>query len=364
MDDSIKIRIPDVSIIIVNWNTKALLRDCLRSVYDCAGDVGFEIIVVDNASADGSPDVVEEEFPDVRLIRNAGNVGFAAANNQGMRIAEGRYLLLLNSDTRVLDGAIAKSVRFADAHPDAGIVGCRTLRETGLVQFNCYRFPSLFNLALSLTGLPRCFPRNRFFGRHRFTWWDYDTPRIVDAVAGCFMLARREAVAEVGLMAEDYFMYSEDTDWCWRFKRHGWKTMYTPDAVIEHVRAGSSSKAATNMYVIERRSLLMFLERKSGTLTRWIANAMFAAGALTRLATLGLARAFGLSKGAGSDAQWEKSTAAARFHVLGRLPAGCKTTFDAVVPAAESNGGIRRDRRLETASPHAAAHEHCNAKSY
>jgi hypothetical protein len=337
----------------VNWNTKGLLRDCLRSIYDHAGNVGFEIIVVDNASADGSPDMVEEEFPDVRLIRNAGNVGFAAANNQGMRVAEGRYLLLLNSDTRVREGAIVKSVRFADAHPDAGIVGCRTLRETGLVQYNCYRFPGLFNLALLLTGLPKRFPRSRFFGRHRFTWWDYDTPRVVDAVAGCFMLARREAVAEVGLMAEDYFMYSEDTDWCWRFKRHGWKTMYTPDAVIEHIRAGSSSKNATNMYVIERRSLLMFFERKSGKLTRWIANAMFAAGSLTRLAILVLPRSLGPRRAAGADAQWDRSIAAARYHVLGRLPDGCRIDYGPDSTAGGDHIKYQRHRELDVAASHA-----------
>ena len=135
----------DVTIIIVNWNTRVILRDCLRSVYQNAGSVDFEVIVVDNASSDGSVEMVRAEFDKVQLIANSDNRGFAAANNQGMAVATGRYVLLLNSDTIVLDGAIAKSVAFADAHPDAAVVGCRVLNPDRSLQPTCFMYPSVLN---------------------------------------------------------------------------------------------------------------------------------------------------------------------------------------------------------------------------
>lgn len=310
----------DVSIVIVSWNTRDILRDCLRSIRESAGRVAFEIILVDNNSADGSADMAAAEFPDVRLIRNAENLGFAAGNNQGIVVARGRYVLLLNSDTVVLDGAIAAAVRFADAHPRAAIVGCHTRGPTGNLQYNCYLFPSLLNLALSLTRLQTLFWHHRFFGRSRFGWWDYESVREVDAVAGCFMLARKTAIDQVGPMCEDYFMYSEDTDWCWRFHRAGWKVMYAPDATIRHLGRCSSSQAAAEMHLLERRSLLMFLEKKSGKLARWVANLMFCVASMARLAVVGVQRLVGGRAAESARQQWALSLAALRFHFLGRLP--------------------------------------------
>ncbi len=310
----------DVSIVIVSWNTRDILRDCLRSIRESAGCVAFEIILVDNNSADGSADMVAAEFPDVRLIRNAENLGFAAGNNQGIVVARGRYVLLLNSDTVVLDGAIAAAVRFADAHPQAAIVGCHTRGPTGNLQYNCYLFPSLLNLALSLTRLQTMFWHHRFVGRSRFGWWDYESVREVDAVAGCFMLARKAAIDQVGPMCEEYFMYSEDTDWCWRFHRAGWKVMYTPDATIRHLGRCSSSQAAADMHLLERRSLLMFLEKKSGKLARWAANLMFCVASMARLAVVGVQRLVGGRAAESARQQWALSLAALRFHFLGRLP--------------------------------------------
>lgn len=311
---------PAVSIVIVNWNTRDLLRDCLASIEREAGDIAVETIVIDNHSADDSVEMVRREFPDVRLIANADNRGFAAANNQGIEIARGRYVLLLNSDTVVLDGAIEKSVRFADAHAGVGVVGCRTLRrDRQNVQYNCFMFPSLLNLALSLSKLERVFSRNRFFARQRLTWWGYDTPRVVDVVAGCFMLVRREAIEQVGGMDERYFMYSEETDWCWRFQRAGWKTMYTPDATIVHFGQGSASQVANQMRIHQRRSLLMFMEKKSGKLARWATNAMFATGAILRVPVVAVKRLLGRPDAA---AQWTQLKVALEYHLVGRVPAG------------------------------------------
>jgi GT2 family glycosyltransferase len=312
--------VTDVSIIIVSWNTRDITRACLKSIYESGGSVGFEVILIDNASHDGTARMVKTEFPKVILIQNASNSGFAAANNQGMAKAVGRYVLLLNSDTVVQDGAIAKAVAFADANPQAGLVGCQTRCANGDIQYNCYLFPSLLNLALSLTKLQVIFWHRRFFGRYRMGWWDYNSVREVDGIAGCFMLARRTAIDQVGPMSESYFMYSEDTDWCWRFRRAGWKVMYTPDPRIVHLGGCSTSQAATDMHLMERRSLLMFLEKKSGRLVRWTANVMFCLATLGRVVVLGLQQVVGGQLRESARAKWSMAIAALRFHVPGLFP--------------------------------------------
>lgn len=271
---------PDVSVIIVSWNTRELLRACLRSIATESGPVTLEIIVVDNASHDRSADMVAEEFPTVTILRNADNLGFAAANNQGLELATGRYALLLNSDTVVVDGAIAKAVAFADGKTNAAIVGCRTLFPDGRMQRNCFLFPSVLNVFLAVTRLATAFKTNRFFGRYRFGWWDYQSAREVDGVAGCFMLVRRSAIAHVGLMAEHYFMYAEDADWCWRFRKAGYSIWYTPDPCILHVHDASGSQAAIPMRVQYRKSLLAFVEMRSGLMARWLCNLLFLAGSV------------------------------------------------------------------------------------
>jgi len=197
---------PDVSVVIVNWNTRDILRDCLRSVYENAGEIDFDVIVVDNASTDGSVEMVRREFDKVRLIANSENRGFAAANNQGMEVAAGRYMLLLNSDTIVLDGAIAKTAAFADAHPEAAVVGCRVLNRDRSLQPTCFMYPSALNLLLAATYMNKFFPQSHFFGRERMTWWKRDDVREVEVVTGCFMLVRREAIDEVGMMDDGFFM--------------------------------------------------------------------------------------------------------------------------------------------------------------
>lgn len=318
--DATQMRSVDISILIVNWNTREMLADCLRSVIAGAADESCEVIVVDNASTDGSPEMVEGQFPTVRLIRNRTNRGFAAANNQGITIARGRYVLLLNSDTLVTPGAIAATIRFADQHQDVAVVSCRVTGPKGGTQRVCYTFPSLLNLALSLTKLSALFPHSRFFGRYRLTWWGYDEPRVVDAVAGCFMLVRRTAIDEVGPLSERYFMYSEDVDWCWRFAQRGWKTMFAPVASIVHFGQASSSQCASDMHLLERQSLLMFLESKSGRLTRITANAMFCLGSLLRIPAAGLQELIGRNR-AQAAARRRLSLAALRFHLFGRAPA-------------------------------------------
>jgi GT2 family glycosyltransferase len=254
----------DVSIIIVNWNTKQLLQDCLTSVYERAGEVDYEIIVVDNASTDGSAEMIKIDFRQVILIENTENRGFAAANNQGMAVAKGRYVLLLNSDTVVLDNVIANTVRFADENPQAAVAGCRVLNPDRTLQRTCFMFPSILNMLLSSTYLYKLFPKNRFFGREQMTWWDRSDVRKVDVVTGCFMLVRREAIEQVGVMDERFFMYGEETDWCYRFWKKGWTVMFAPVGQIIHFGGQSTAKRPVAMIVQLRLSILKFIRKHYG----------------------------------------------------------------------------------------------------
>jgi len=232
----------DISIIIVAWNVRELLHNCLKSVYEQTREIDFGVIYVDNASEDGSVEMVKNEFPDVRIIENDENEGFIKASNQGIEVAESRYVLLLNSDTIILDNAIAKAVKFADEHPDVAVVGCKTFYPDGTLQRNCFRYPSVINMFLSTTYLNKLFPRNKFFGRERMTYWDLDDVREVEAVCGCFLLARREAIDQVGPMDERYFVYGDDADWCCRFNKAGWKIMYTPEPQIIHYHGATTKR--------------------------------------------------------------------------------------------------------------------------
>jgi GT2 family glycosyltransferase len=242
----------DVSVIIVGRNTKQLVYDCLKSAYDQTGDITFEVIYVDNASNDGSCEMVAGEFGSVNIIRNETNMGFTVANNQGIKVAKGRYVLLLNSDTIVLNNAVAKTVKFADSHPEAAVVGCRVLNPDMTLQRNCFMYPSVLNLLLAATYLYKVFPGSRFFGRELMTWWDFGEVREVETVCGCFSLVRREAIEQVGLMDERFFFYGDDPDWCWRFKKTGWKIIFTPEPQIIHY-GGQSTR-----YMAERFKLQLY----------------------------------------------------------------------------------------------------------
>ncbi|OHB75427.1 MAG: hypothetical protein A2Z25_20960 [Planctomycetes bacterium RBG_16_55_9] len=257
---------------MVNWNTLELLRNCLASVYRQAGEVDFEVIVVDNASTDGSVEMVKRDFPQVILIENADNRGFAAANNQGMAVAKGRYVLLLNSDTLVLDDAIASTVRFADRHPRAGVTGCRVLNPDRTIQPTCFMFPSILNMLLSSMYLYKLFPKSRFFGREHMTWWGRDDIREVDVVTGCFMLVRRQAIDQVGVLDERFFMYAEETDWCYRFKQNGWQVIFAPVGQIIHFGGQSAAKKPVATIIQLRLSVLKFVRKHYGRLSHLVAR--------------------------------------------------------------------------------------------
>jgi GT2 family glycosyltransferase len=260
----------DVSVVIVSWNTRDILRGCLRSVFEQTKEASFEVFVVDNSSRDGSAAMVRAEFPTVKLIENAQNRGFAAANNQALRLASGRYMLLLNPDTLILDDAISRCVQYADLHSDVGVVGCQVLENENCISNTGFTFPTPWNVFLALSGLSRAFPRSRLFGRPEMSWWKRDSEEDVDVIAGMFMLVRREAIAQVGLLDEAYFVYSEETDWCYRFARAGWRRVFIPSAQVLHLDGGrkSTSQVSTKMFVQMQKSSMIY-HRKNLGFTAW-----------------------------------------------------------------------------------------------
>jgi len=250
----------DVSVIIVAWNVRQLLYGCLKSVFDQTKGIDFEVIYVDNASQDGSVEMVKKDFQEVKILENTENKGFIKANNQGIEIARGRYVLLLNSDTIVLDNAIAKTVKFADAHPESAVVGCKVLSADKTLRRTCFMYPSILNMFLAATYLYKIFPKSRFFGRERMTWWDFSEARDVETICGCFSLVRKEAIDQVGVMDERYFVYGDDPDWCYRFNKAGWKVMFTPDGQIIHYGGQTTRQMRREFRLQLQGSRLIFMK--------------------------------------------------------------------------------------------------------
>lgn len=257
----------DVSIMIVAWNVRKLLEDCLESVFEQTKGIDFEVVYVDNASEDGSVEMTRERFPEVTIIENDENKGFIKANNQAIEIAKGRYVLLLNSDTIVLDNAIEKMVKFADSHPEAGVIGCKILNTDKTLRRACFLYPSALNMLISATCLQKGFPESKFWGRERMTWWGFDDIREVETVSGCCSLVRHEAIKQVGCMNEIYFVYGDDPDWCYRFKKAGWKVLFTPEPKVIHL-GGQTTKLKADKFTLQLYgSKLLFIKQYKSKLS-------------------------------------------------------------------------------------------------
>ncbi len=253
----------DLSICIVSWNTRDLLRRCIESIGDTIDGLDHEIIVIDNASSDDSAQLIAREFPGVHLIQNSDNRGFARANNQGIAVSRGRHVLLLNSDAVLLPGAAREMVEFLDAHPKVGIVGARLLNADGSFQASFADFPSLLGETLLATGLARHVfsPVYPSYSEERS-----GQERSVDWIFGACMMVRRAAIELVGPLDEDYFMYTEETDWCYRMRQGGWAVYYLPTARVKHWSGQSSNTAPIRKRSQLYRSKWLFLRKRRGTL--------------------------------------------------------------------------------------------------
>jgi GT2 family glycosyltransferase len=229
----------DLSIIIVSYNTEKFLKECIDSLLECISKkIRYEIIVVDNASSDNSAESLRKHFPQIKLIVNKKNVGFSKANNQGVKASgECRYVLFLNSDTLMQKNTIEKMIKFMDTHKNAGASTCRLIMPNGKIDDASHRgFPTPWNSLSHFCGLEKLFPKNKFFSGYSLGWMNLEKIHEIDALAGAFMLVRRNAGEEAKWWDEDYFFYGEDIDFCFMLKQKGWKIYYVPDVFITHYK--------------------------------------------------------------------------------------------------------------------------------
>jgi GT2 family glycosyltransferase len=249
-----------LSIAIVNWNTTALLEKCVESIrtngFEC------EIIVVDNASEDFDADNFAAKFPEVKIIRNTENVGYASGNNQAIESSSGEYILLLNPDVELKPGALKALVEFMDAHPDAAAAGCRLVKPDGRIERSCRGFPTPGAVAAEYLGLSRLFPRR--FGSYRMVDFAYDQEAEVDQPMGSCLILSRKAVDQVGVFDPQFPIFFNEVDWCLRAKKVEWKVHFTPSAEAVHLGAASTSQVADKMRVESHRSLLRFYRKHYG----------------------------------------------------------------------------------------------------
>ncbi len=272
----------DLGVVIVNWNTRDLLRKCLQTVFASEG-LTYQVVVVDNASTDGSPVMVRQEFPNATLIASENNDGFSMANNKGLRwlgLEKGqndptapRYGLLLNSDTEVPPNALAEMVRYMDRpeHHKVGAAGCKLWLPENKLDLACRRsFPTPEVSFYRMMGLSKLFPHSKRFGRYNMTYLSPDVETEVDSVVGAFMMVRRETIAQVGLLDETYWMYGEDLDWAFRIKQAGWKIMYNPAVTVLHVKRASSRKSKRAKIAFTEAMVKFYREHYRQTTPLWL----------------------------------------------------------------------------------------------
>lgn len=259
----------DISIVILSWNDKEHLQECLESLRHCTKSRSVEIIVVDNASTDGSPDMVAARFPQVTLIRNAENLGFPKGNNIGVRASKGEYVYLLNSDIKVLDGCIDALADYLDQHPDIGMIGPKILNGDMSLQSSCRRFPTLWNNFCTAAGLATLWKESRWFSGEHMLYFKGDRLMDVDVLVGCFWTARRKALDQFGLLDEGFFIYAEDVDWCKRCWKAGWRVVFFPEAQAIHYRGASTTKKDPVRFALtQQRSVLRYWQKHHGSLGR------------------------------------------------------------------------------------------------
>lgn len=262
-----------ISVIVVVWNAKEYVLECLGSLRDHCGDVYSEVIVLDNASTDGTPEMIAALFPEFKLIRNPENYGFAKANNIGILASSGDYVCLVNSDVKFTSDCLSPMLDYMVAHPDISMVGPKMLGARGEVRRSTMRFPTIWNNFCRALGLDVAFKRSRLFGGWMMSDFDHQTTRPVDVLNGWFLLARREAIDRVGLLDPQFFMYGEDMDWCYRFRQAGAKLVFFADAEAIHYGGASSANVPIHFYLEQYRANWQYWRKHHG----WLPQAGFLA---------------------------------------------------------------------------------------
>lgn len=254
------IKKPELSIVILSYNTRKLLADCLQSLKKVEREVAFEIIVIDNGSTDGSPDVVSREFPGVKLIRNRKNLGFARGNNKAKDIARGEYILFLNSDTIVPRGTLRKTLGYIARRKGIGALTCKTILPDGNLDRDARRsFPTPWVAFSHFFGLDRLFPDSELFSKY---WYGFRSPneiQEVEVLQGAFFLAKKEILDRVGWFSEEYFLDGEDIDLCWKIIKAGHKIIYYPDSSITHIKGASKGKIRRSLGKVTKEEQIKFI---------------------------------------------------------------------------------------------------------
>ncbi|MCS7189903.1 MAG: glycosyltransferase family 2 protein, partial [Bacteroidia bacterium] len=259
-----------LSVIIVSYNVKYFLRQCLQSVARAIEGIPTEVWVVDNASIDGSVEMVREEFPWVKVIANEVNLGFARANNQAIRLAQGRYILLLNPDTIVQEDTFRKVLGFMEAHPEAGAVGVKIIDGQGKFSLDSRRdLPSAWNIFCKLSGLYKLFPKSKLFARYHLAYLPENEIAAVPVLLGAFMCIPRKVLNQVGLLDERFFMYAEDIDLCYRILQAGYVNYYLPTTQIIHFKGESTRTRSLNYVLTFYKASLLFVQKHYKGLRRW-----------------------------------------------------------------------------------------------
>lgn len=273
----------DLSIVIVSYNTLELLRNCLNSIFNNTKDINFEVWVVDNQSKDGSADMVEKEFPQVKLIKNNINGGFSQANNLALSQVKSRYSLILNPDTIVPEGTLKTCVEYMDIHEDIGCLGCKVVKPNGDLDRACKRgFPTPWNSLSYFLKLDKIFPNSKKFGGYNATYIHEDEESEIDCLVGAFMMVRKQTIDKVGLLDDTFFMYGEDIDWCYRIKEAGWKNYYYPKVKIIHYKGESSKKQSTKMIGVFHKSMIIFYNKHYKNKYNFLVTALSHLGVYTK----------------------------------------------------------------------------------
>jgi GT2 family glycosyltransferase len=256
----------DISVVIVNWNVRDLLRKCLESIYARTKGIGFEVFVVDNNSSDASAEMARREFPQVKLIVNNENQGFATANNQALRKVEGRYSVLLNPDTQLIDNTFKAMVEFMDTHPEVCAIAPQLIFADGSLQHSCRHFPSFFTDLMESLFLDGMYPKNRIINWYKMGYWAHDQSRYVDVPYGACLLFETEKLKELGYFDERYFMYFEEIDLCYRSKKKFGPTLYLPQFKVIHHSNSSSRQISDLCHRWKVQSQIRFFAKHYGRL--------------------------------------------------------------------------------------------------
>jgi hypothetical protein len=295
-----------VSVILVNWNTRDLLRTCLASVREHLPPLTHEIIVVDNGSGDGSGEMVAREFAEVQLVQNGENLGFGRANNVGMQAARGEFLLLLNTDACLVDDGLHTLVAELRRRPEVGLAGPRLVGPNGALQASAHRFVTLGRLAMEELGLYKLLPHRRVAEMFLGGYWGHAGERVVDWVSGACMLVRREVFEQTGGFDPTIFLYGEDEEWCERVRRAGWSVLFSPVATVLHLRHGTTDRYLGQDVRVGRclRASGELVRRRQGTVAAATAGVLRVVGALLKLSLFGARRLVQGKTAQGDEARW------------------------------------------------------------